>query len=72
MEKVEGKSKFQYIKEEILNPLNLNNTYGSLSEVNMDNLMSGYYIGIEEDIKTTDYGSMIATAEDTGIFFTSF
>ena len=25
-------------------------------------------VGIEEDIKTTDYGSMLATAEDVGIF----
>ena len=34
--------------------------------------MSGYYVGIEEDIKTSDYGSkltsMIASAEDVGIF----
>lgn len=30
--------------------------------------MRGYYVGVEEDIKTTDYGSMIATAEDVGIF----
>jgi hypothetical protein len=30
--------------------------------------MSGYYVGIEEDIKMADYGSMIATAEDVGIF----
>jgi hypothetical protein len=30
--------------------------------------MSGYYVGVEEDIKTTDYGSMIASAEDVGIF----
>lgn len=49
-------------------PLKLNNTFGSLSEVNMDDLMSGYYVGIEEDIKTADYGSMIATAEDVGLF----
>lgn len=68
IEKVVGHSKFQYIKEEILIPRNLNNTFGSLTEVNMENLMSGYYVGIEEDIKTTDYGSMIATAEDVGIF----
>jgi len=43
-------------------------TFASLSEVNMDQLMSGYYVGIEEDIKYADYGSMIATAEDVGIF----
>jgi hypothetical protein len=30
--------------------------------------MSGYYVGFEEDLKTNDYGSMIATAEDVGIF----
>lgn len=68
IEKVSGQSKFQYIREEILIPLKLNNTFSSLSEVNLDDLMSGYYVGIEEDIKTADYGSMIATAEDLGIF----
>ncbi|CAH8285878.1 beta-lactamase [Mariniflexile fucanivorans] len=68
IEKVKGKSKFQYIKEVILEPLGLKNTYGSLDEIDMGYLMSGYYIGVEEDIKTTDYGSMIATAEDVGIF----
>lgn len=31
----------QYIKEEILIPLGLNNTYGSLHEVDMDEVMSG-------------------------------
>ncbi|MBN2396731.1 MAG: beta-lactamase family protein [Candidatus Atribacteria bacterium] len=68
IKKVLGYSKFQYIKEEILIPLKLNNTFGSLSEVNIDDVMSGYYVGIEYDIKTADYGSMIATAEDVGIF----
>lgn len=68
IKKVLGYSEFQYIKEEILFPLKLNNTFGSISEVNIDSLMSGYYVGIEDDIKTADYGSMIATAEDVGIF----
>ncbi len=68
IEKVTGHSKFQYIKKEILNPLKLSNTYGSIHEVNMDSLMGGYYFGIEEDIKTADYGSMVASAEDVGIF----
>ena len=49
-------------------PLGLNNTFFSLSEVNIDDLMSGYYVGYEEDLKTNDYGSMIATAQDVGIF----
>ncbi len=68
IEKVLGYSKFQYIKEEILTPLGLKNTFGSIQDVNMDDVMSGYYVGIEDDIKTADYGSMIATAEDVGIF----
>ena len=68
IEKVTGAGKFQYIKEEILNPLGLKNTFGSIHDVDMNDLMSGYYVGVEEDIKTTDYGSMVATAEDVGIF----
>ena len=66
--KTVGYSYHQYIKEEILNRLELNNTYSSLSEVNIDDLMSGYYVGYDEDIKTNDYGMMIATAEDVGKF----
>lgn len=68
IEKVTGHSKFQYIKSAILDRLGLNNTFGSIHDVNMDDLMSGYYVGVPEDIKTADYGSMIATAEDVGIF----
>lgn len=66
--KVVGYSKFQYIKEEILTPLGLNNTYASIHDVDMDRVMSGYYVGVDQDIKTTYYGSMLATAEDVGIF----
>ena len=71
--KVVGYSHHQYIKEEILIPLDLKSTFGSLHEVNIDDVMSGYYVGFELDIKTNDYGlngygSMVATAEDVGIF----
>jgi D-alanyl-D-alanine carboxypeptidase len=62
-----GYSYHQYIKEEILIPLELNNTFPSLSEVNIDDVMSGYYVGAEEDFKTEEQG-MLATAEDVGIF----
>ncbi|WP_372755000.1 serine hydrolase domain-containing protein [Mariniflexile sp.] len=68
IEKVTGKPVFQFIKEVILNPLGLKNTYGSIKEIDLDQLMSGYYVGVEEDIKTTDYGSMVATASDVGVF----
>ena len=68
IDKVVGYSHHQYIKEEILIPLGLNNTFSSLSEVNIDDVMSGYHVGYEADLKTEDYGSMIATAKDVGIF----
>ncbi|MFY0687193.1 MAG: beta-lactamase family protein [Cyclobacteriaceae bacterium] len=62
-----GYGNFQFIKEEILKPLNLNNTFASLSEVNIDEVMSGYHVGYPHDLKTNDYG-MHATAEDVGTF----
>lgn len=68
IEKVTGESKFQYIKENILNPLNLKNTYGSIQNVNLDDVMSGYYVGYENDLKADDNGVMLATAEDLGKF----
>ncbi len=67
IEKVVGYSRQQYFKEEILIPLELNNTFGTLSEVDLDDVMSGYYVGIEDDFKSEDVG-MLATAEDVGIF----
>jgi D-alanyl-D-alanine carboxypeptidase len=67
IKKVVGYSHHQYIKEEILIPLELNNTFPSLNEVNIDNVMSGYYVGEEEDFKTEEQG-MLATAADVGIF----
>jgi D-alanyl-D-alanine carboxypeptidase len=67
IDRVVGYSHDQYIKEEILIPLELNHTFSSLSEVNIDDVMSGYYVGYEEDLKTENQG-MLATAEDVGIF----
>src|SRR6056297_51771 len=68
VERVSGMSHFEYIKREILEPLGLKNTFGSIHDVNMADVMSGYYAGVEKDIKTVDYASMLATAEDVGIF----
>ena len=68
IDKVLGYSHLQYIKEEILIPLKLNNTFGSLHEVDMDDVMSGYYVGVEDDLKTEFSGLILATAEDVGIF----
>lgn len=67
-----GYSHHQYIKEEILTPLGLVNTYSLLSEVDLAEVMSGYAVNYEFDIKPNDYivpgGSMVATAEDVTIF----
>lgn len=67
MDKVLGYNHQQFIKDEILMPLELNNTFFSLKEVDLDDVMSGYYVGYEKDFKANEYG-MLATAEDVGIF----
>ncbi|MFT4781546.1 MAG: D-alanyl-D-alanine carboxypeptidase [Pseudohongiellaceae bacterium] len=67
-----GYSHHQYLKDEILEPLALYNSYNLLSEVDIDDVMSGYYVDYENDIKYSDFihpgGSMVATAKDVGIF----
>jgi CubicO group peptidase (beta-lactamase class C family) len=68
IDKTVGYSHRQFIKEEILIPLGLKNTFGSIHEVDIDNVMSGYYVGVDKDFKTDDIGLMLATAEDVGIF----
>jgi len=67
MDNTLGYKNFQFIQEEILVPLNLNNTFASLSEVNIDDVMSGYHVGHDPDLKTDKRG-MLASAEDVGIF----
>lgn len=72
IDKTLGYSHHNYIKKEILDPLKLTRTYSLLSEVNLKDLTSGYYIGYKGDLKTQNFvgpgGSMVATAEDVGIF----
>ena len=67
MDNVLGFDNFQFIQEEILKPLNLKHTYGSLDEVNLDDVMSGYHVGHPFDLKADEHG-MLATAEDVGTF----
>lgn len=67
LDKVLGYNYNDYIAERILIPLELKNTYFSISEVDLEDVMSGYYAGIEEDFKAPDFG-MLATAKDVGIF----
>ena len=62
-----GYDHFQFIKEEILIPLKLTNTFGSIQDVDLDKVMSGYYVGMPDDFKENENG-MLATAEDVGRF----
>jgi len=67
-----GYSHHEFIINEILLPLGLTNTFNLYSEVDSNDVMSGYYKGYDPDLKSTDHtrpgGSMVATAEDVGIF----
>lgn len=67
MDKALGYPHFEFIQEEILNRLHLKNTFQSINDVNIDDVMSGYHKGHPFDLKTDNIG-MVATAEDVGIF----
>ncbi len=67
MDKVLGYNHFQFIQEEILDRLQLEHTFSSVNEVNLNDVMSGYHVGHPFDLKADDVG-MLATAEDVGIF----
>jgi CubicO group peptidase (beta-lactamase class C family) len=72
LDKALGYSHRQYINEQILAPLKLTHTYNLLDEANLNDVSSGYYNGYDGDLKTQNHigpgGSMVATAQDVGIF----
>ena len=73
LDNVLGYSHHEYIESEILEPLGLNQTYSLLSQVDSwKKFRSGYHHDVEPDLKELDYispgGSMVATAQDVGIF----
>ncbi|MGB3591951.1 MAG: hypothetical protein WBA16_09745 [Nonlabens sp.] len=45
----------------------MKNTYFLITEVDLDSVMSGYYVGIEKDFEAQEFG-MLGTAENVGIF----
>jgi CubicO group peptidase (beta-lactamase class C family) len=67
LDKVLGYSHHQYVYDEILAPLGLTNTYFTLDEVEYDDVVSGYWYEYDDDLRFLG-GSMIATAQDVGIF----
>lgn len=72
MDKTLGYRHHHYIQDQILTPLGLTNTYHVQEHVNLDDVMSGYLVGWDPDVKDWDHwrpgGSMIATAEDVAVF----
>lgn len=73
LDTVLGYSHHEYIKTQILEPLALNRTYNTMAEVeNKSEIMSGYFVGYEPDIKGNDFvqpgGSMLASASDVSVF----
>jgi CubicO group peptidase (beta-lactamase class C family) len=75
LDKTLGYSYQKYIKNKILVPLKLTHTFGSLNDVDPRDVASGYdshYDHYNKDVKMLDFvapgGSMIATAQDVGIF----
>ncbi|CAM3929371.1 MULTISPECIES: serine hydrolase domain-containing protein [Pseudoalteromonas] len=67
MSNVLGYDHNQFIKDEILTPLGLTHTFSSVHEINLADLMSGYYVGYKHDFKALDQG-YVATAHDVGDF----
>ncbi|MFZ0451500.1 MAG: serine hydrolase domain-containing protein [Desulfatiglandaceae bacterium] len=67
LDKVLGYSHHQYVYNEILAPLGLTHTYFTLDEVEFDNVVSGYWYDYDDDLRFLG-GSMVATAEDVGMF----
>jgi CubicO group peptidase (beta-lactamase class C family) len=72
LDKTLGFKHQQYIKNEILTPLGLTHTFSLLSEVDTREVCSGYDSHYDKDVKMLDFvspgGSMVATAQDVGIF----
>lgn len=67
LDKMLGYSHHEYVYNEILAPLGLSHTYFSLDEVALEDVVSGYWYGYDDDLRYLG-GSMIATAQDVGIF----
>jgi CubicO group peptidase (beta-lactamase class C family) len=72
LDKILGFNHQRYIDREMVAPLGLAETYGSLGEADFEQMASGYHHPYDADLRELDYkspgGSMVATAQDVGIF----
>lgn len=67
IEQTIGYASFQFILERILDPLKLTNTFASIEDVDIADVMSGFHQGHDADLKTDVIG-MVATAQDVAVF----
>lgn len=67
LDKVLGYSHHQYVYDAILAQLRLTNTFFTLDEVEFEDVVSGYWYEYSDDLRFLG-GSMVATAQDVGIF----
>lgn len=70
MDDVLGFDNFQFVQQRILQPLDLDNTFASLKDVNIEDVMNGYHVGYPFSLRSDEHG-MLATAEDVGRFLTA-
>lgn len=72
LDNVLGYSHHQYIQTDMVAPLGLTHTFGLISQVDLEDVVSGYHHELDTDHRDMDYmtpgGSMVATAQDVGIF----
>ncbi|MFM1912352.1 MAG: hypothetical protein RIR51_190, partial [Bacteroidota bacterium] len=64
MDRVLGYNYFEYLREKILIPKGLKDTFESIDKIDINRLMSGYYVGYDHDLKFEKVGTIIASAED--------
>lgn len=57
----------EYIRQALLDPLGLKRTYFSVNEINKDELISGYHLGYDDDLRHLDQG-YVSTAKEVAIF----
>jgi len=67
LDRVLGYSHHQYVYDEILAPLGITDTFFSIEEVPYNDVVSGYWYEYNDDLRFLG-GSMVATAQDVGIF----
>lgn len=68
----------EYIKKTLLDPLGLKRTFFSVDSVNKEELMSGYHLGYEDDLRHLEHGYVSSAKEvasflralNEGTFFT--